>query len=559
MRRAFLILLTLAVAGASATAAQAKPAAPPVTDVGIQLYPVPKLSIQPPGFAISAGQALKIAETSPKMLAIHRVHHPLQWEVYLWVASHYEVYFSFHGQIVGDVMVFPNGKLGPTYTGPQIIGVYARGHYGQTFDSPWLWGTFGAMFIVPLVFLRRRSWWDVCDLAVLLTFGVSYVLFDHLHTEAAVWLAYPPLLYLLARMLVRGSGPRRGLARIDCRLPVAVLAIGVLALTAGRIYAALAAHQVIDVGEASAIGAWKIIHGQPIYFPSLGHPDTYGPIAYLAYVPFQLIWPGASWQSYLPSVRAGTITFDLITTAGLVLLGVRLRSGRDGWRLGLLMAWFWAACPFSVLGLVKNTNDGLVAMFAVLVMLSLTAPVRKGVLLGLAAAAKFFPAILIPLMGAGDGRRDGLHARKMLAGFVIAAGASIALFLPPAGLKQMYEHTLGYQFTRVDIFSPWALHPGLAPIKDAIELGVVVLALLVAFRPRGERSPAQIGALAAALVIAVQLPALHWFYLYITWFLPLVVIAVLAFEPRVQAEVIQIVDKRPAHGEVEPSQSLAAA
>ena len=35
-------------------------------------------------------------------------------------------------------------------------------------------------------------------------------------------------------------------------------------------------------------------------------------------------------------------------------------------------------------------------------------------------------------------------------------------------------------------------------------------------------------ALAAALIIAVQLPALHWFYLYIVWFLPLVLVAVLA-------------------------------
>ncbi len=29
------------------------------------------------------------------------------------------------------------------------------------------------------------------------------------------------------------------------------------------------------------------------------------------------------------------------------------------------------------------------------------------------------------------------------------------------------------------------------------------------------------------MIIAVQLPALHWFYLYIVWFLPLVLVAVL--------------------------------
>ena len=47
----------------------------------------------------------------------------------------------------------------------------------------------------------------------------------------------------------------------------------------------------------------------------------------------------------------------------------------------------------------------------------------------------------------------------------------------------------------------------------------------------GPRSTAQVSALAAALVIAVQLPAVHWFYLYIVWFVPLVLVAVLAAEP----------------------------
>ena len=32
------------------------------------------------------------------------------------------------------------------------------------------------------------------------------------------------------------------------------------------------------------------------------------------------------------------------------------------------------------------------------------------------------------------------------------------------------------------------------------------------------------------MTIALQLPAMHWFYLYIPWFLPLVLIAVLGGE-----------------------------
>jgi hypothetical protein len=235
--------------------------------------------------------------------------------------------------------------------------------------------------------------------------------------------------------------------------------------------------------------------------------------------------------SYVPAARAATITFDLLTIGGLLLLGRRLANGRDGHRLGLTLAWLWSACPFTVLGLVKSTNDGLVALLAVLMLLCLSGPFKRGLLLGLAAAAKFFPAILLPLVLAG--RRDGspLQSRRALAGFVIAVGTSVAVFLPPGGLKYMYEHTIGFQLTRADIFSPWALHPGLAPVKLAVEGAVALLAAALAVFPRGPRSMAQFSALAAALVIGVQLPALHWFYLYIVWFLPFVFVAVMAPQP----------------------------
>jgi hypothetical protein len=42
----------------------------------------------------------------------------------------------------------------------------------------------------------------------------------------------------------------------------------------------------------------------------------------------------------------------------------------------------------------------------------------------------------------------------------------------------------------------------------------------------------QVAALAAAVLIAVQSTADHWFYLYIPWFAPLVLIALAAGVPR---------------------------
>jgi Glycosyltransferase family 87 len=389
---------------------------------------------------------------------------------------------------------------------------------------------FGLMFLLPLVRLRGSSWLDLLDLGAVLSFFVSYGLFDHGHLELAVWLAYPPLLYLMCRMLIRGAGSRQPTSRLQAALSTRVLVTGLIALVAGRIAVTLIPAHVMDVAVASLIGAGKILHGQSLYFASLGHPDTYGPVAYLAYVPFELIWSGVSW-GYDPAARAAAITFDLITIGALVALGVRLRPGADGRRLGLLMGWLWAACPFTVLGIVKSTNDGLVAMLLVLVVLAINSPIRRGALLGLAAAAKFIPAILLPLMAAG--RRDEVPraSLKVLAGFAVAAVGAVALFLPPGGIREIYDHTIGFQLTRADIFSIWALHPGLEPLKIALELGVAGLALAIAARPRAPRSTAQVSALAAALVIAVQLPAVHWFYLYIVWFMPLVLIAVLAAEP----------------------------
>ncbi len=58
-----------------------------------------------------------------------------------------------------------------------------------------------------------------------------------------------------------------------------------------------------------------------------------------------------------------------------------------------------------------------------------------------------------------------------------------------------------------------------------------LLALVVAFVPR-RRSLAQVSALAAAVMIAVELAAEHWFYLYIPWFAGPLLVALAISEPR---------------------------
>jgi hypothetical protein len=63
-----------------------------------------------------------------------------------------------------------------------------------------------------------------------------------------------------------------------------------------------------------------------------------------------------------------------------------------------------------------------------------------------------------------------------------------------------------------------------------LEVAVVGLAIAVAFVPR-RKGPLELAALTAAVVIGFELVLTHWFYLYIAWFFPFVVVA-LFFVPQ---------------------------
>jgi len=264
MRRLLLALLSLTILACVAAPATASAAVIPPPDVEAPLFLDTTWGTIPPGFTVDPAQAVAIAKTSPKLLAIHRAEHPLHINVYVWVRSHYEIYFFYRHKLVADQIVGPHGRMGATYTGPLMLGFYARGQYGQIFDNPWVLASFTAMFLLPVLLLRGRRWLDRLDLAMLLGFGVSYALFDTTHLEPSVWAFYPVLIYLLVRMLMRGFKFRQGGGRLDCRLPTVVLAIGLLALVVARIVITLHPSGVIDVGTASVLGAYKILHGQSI-------------------------------------------------------------------------------------------------------------------------------------------------------------------------------------------------------------------------------------------------------------------------------------------------------
>jgi hypothetical protein len=114
-------------------------------------------------------------------------------------------------------------------------------------------------------------------------------------------------------------------------------------------------------------------------------------------------------------------------------------------------------------------------MLSVLSLLAFASPAARGALLGLAAAAKFAPAALLGLY-AGHRDRGIKGTIACVVSFAAVVVTAIGLYLPSGGLAEFYNHTIGFQLTRSDVFSAWALHPSLDPLKLAVEIGAVLLA-----------------------------------------------------------------------------------
>jgi hypothetical protein len=188
--------------------------------------------------------------------------------------------------------------------------------------------------------------------------------------------------------------------------------------------------------------------------------------------------------------------------------------------LGVALAYAWAAFPYTAFVLETNSNDTLVALACIGALLGFVrrSALMAGVSVALGAASKFATLALAPLF-----------ARRSPFVFAAALGITLLLvvapFVPDGGLREMYDRTVGYQAGRGSPFSVWGQVDSLGWLHTTVKAAAVGLALLVSLVPRrvDER---QVAALGAAVLIALQLTATHWFYLYVVWFLPFLLVAV---------------------------------
>ena len=505
---------------------------------------------------VDASKATRIAAHDPNVVKEREEHTVLTHSADM-VDGNWEIgYFADDKEVALAIVDPRTGRVRESWTGYQVAWKMARGYsgaFGHKLNAPYVFLPLCAIFLLGLLDWRRLRRVANLDLLVLLGFGVSNFFFNRAEVGVSVPLQYIPLAYLFGRALwigMRGRGEG-----IRPSWPAAWLLIAALFLVGFRVGLNMADSGAIDVGYAGVVGADRIAHGEPVYanFPSdVSQGDTYGPVNYLAYVPFERIWPWSGTWNDLPAAHGAAVFFDLATFALLIFLGRRIRPGPEGNRLAATLAFGWAAYPYTAYALLSNSNDTLVAMLLVATLLVLARPAARGVMAALATLAKFAPAVLVPMLAtyrpagpvaAGDPPPPAVAKASSgavppatppaVATFVVAFSlTAVSLLLWPAidpGLHTFYERTIAYQAGRDSPFSIWGQVASLEPLRVAILAGVGVLSVLLAFRPK-RKSFVQVAALGAALLIGLQLTMHHWFYLYIVWFYPFLLVAMASLE-----------------------------
>jgi hypothetical protein len=388
-----------------------------------------------------------------------------------------------------------------------------------------------ACFVGGLVDWRRPWRVEHLDLLALAGFfPVAMLLSDDI-SGAGLWLAAVCLGWLFGRMLGVAFGIWR-MPELRPSVSSRWLGLAIAMLLLIRIGSSIAGGNILDVGQASSLGAWRLLHGLHLYGAVWWHgpggfriyrPDSYGPFAYYAYIPFVAIFPPA------PAVVATllpALCFDALTLAGLYRLSRRL-GGRP---LAQAFVFAYLLYPFPDLSLMSETNDALIAALCVwTIVVAAERPVARGLLMAAAALTKFLPALLaLQFLGVRRGRwRYALT-------LVLSLAAMLAWPLITSGPARFLDSTFGYQLIQRGggiQFSIWTYMPHAAIVARPILAAALVLLALAPTVRTGVQDAREQAALAAALLIGGQLVLGYWFYSYLTWFYPLLVIAIIRARP----------------------------
>jgi Glycosyltransferase family 87 len=415
------------------------------------------------------------------------------------------------------------------WVGDQVGWHMARGEYGaygKHANYWWVWGPLALVF--ALAFIRTDKLFSLrnLDVVALLGFLVSHGFFRQGIVYEAVLLWYPPLIYLFLRTLLMGFGVGERVEKTS-NLPTWLLFV-LAGLAGGLVLGLNLDARVIDVGYAGVVGADRILDGTMPYgnMPAdVGTGDTYGPLNYLLYAPFVLIFGFSGEWDFLPAAHALTVFSFVVGALALLFAGWKL-AGLKG---GAALLFAWAAFPYTLYSTNNNTNDIVVAAAAAVGLATIASPIARGASVAAGFAIKLYPAILGPLWMMHDGAKRRPIVNFVLGGLGVFFLTFWVLLLdgkPLEAARLFYEKTIAFQGARE---TPWTIFnqvPALGFLQQPLLAAVVLLAFIVSAWPR-RRTVRRLAAFSAALVIGFQLTTNYWYYPYVTWFEPFVFLALL--------------------------------
>jgi Glycosyltransferase family 87 len=407
--------------------------------------------------------------------------------------------------------------------------------------------------MLAAVFVLMTAVWPLwrmrnLDVLAVVSLTLSVVLYNAGRLTTMVLVTYPALIYLAFRCgcwaLARRDEPApavplydRLTARWSQLQRVRLLRLGVAACALIVVMVGLTSPHVIDVGYAAMEGATFILHGILPY----GHPmdilhgDTYPIASYLLYVPFAWLSPVHNVWDDADFTLLIAVAAALIMAAGVWRMLARdVPHGPDkshpGQTSGLRSAVALLTFPPLLVTVSTGTSDvALGAMLAVALLLWRRPGWGMAVLSG-AAWFKLAPLALMPLMLA---RLRG-RALGWAAGALLITSVTMGVILVGLGGLSAPGRMLtaiGFQFTRSSPHTLWAILGSmpLQPFAEAATLALVVGSMVRLRRDSGLADDRRrLAALAAAVLLGIQIAANYWNYMYLGWLLPLIVLSLLA-------------------------------
>ena len=328
-----------------------------------------------------------------------------------------------------------------------------------------------------------------------------------------------------------------------------------------------------DAGFYTNLGAQRLRergrfpYGDPLLTNSAG--AGYGPILYLAHLPYQYILDrrppndtqptrtdlekGAAY--YLPPALATqltTVTFHLLGVAALVWIGMRLAGPQVAWGLAALYCGsayvMGVGGPRESIGGMTFISHIAPPSVALLAFAALSRPILAGALLVAATATVFYPVLFVPawLGYYADRRAD---AARFLAGLTIAGvviGVPVLLMsqaLPDRSvlstvIHESVGHHQGTDTYGLSTFGFWGQRAGLRQwLREPLVAGefttspmfimTMGFAASMFFFAR-RRTPQQLALITGALAIVAEWSKIHATGVYVNWYYPFLLLGLFA-------------------------------